>query len=163
MPQIEQIAATYASQIFWVLVTFGLVFLVVGLGILPKVLSTVDERDNTISGDLAAAEAARTVADETEARWRTQENAAREAVQARIAEARARGAEAAAATAAAARTETEARIAEAEVRIATATAAATAEIEAAAADAAREIVARLSGAEVTAAEAQTAVKAALHG
>lgn len=163
MPQIEQIAATYASQIFWVLLTFGLVFVVVGLGILPKVLSTVDARDNSIAGDLAAADAARTVADETEARWRTQENAAREAVQARIAEARAKGTQAAAATAAAARAETEARIAEAEARIATATAQAATEIEAVAADATRDIVARLSGAQVTADEATTAVKAALHG
>ena len=45
MPQIEQIADTYASQIFWTLLAFGFVFFVVGLGMLPRVLSTVDQRD----------------------------------------------------------------------------------------------------------------------
>lgn len=163
MPQIEQIAATYASQIFWVLVTFGLVFFVVGLGILPKVLSTVDTRDATITGDLAAAEAARTAADEAEARWRTQQNAARMAVQQRIADARAAGAEKAAATLAAAQAETEAKLAAAEARIQAASDEASAELETVAAEAARDIVARLSGAKVTAAEAKKAVKAALHG
>jgi F-type H+-transporting ATPase subunit b len=163
MPQISQLAETFASQLFWVLVTFGLVFLVVGVGILPRVLSTVDERDNTVAGDLAAAEAARRSADESEERWRTQENAARAAVQSRIAEARAKGAAAAEQTLAASNADAEARLTAAEARIAEASKAAMTEIETVAADAARDIVARLSGADVTAAEAQNAVKAVLHG
>ncbi|RZM11681.1 MAG: ATPase, partial [Sphingomonas sp.] len=32
MPQLSQVAATYASQIFWLLVTFGLLYFVVGRG-----------------------------------------------------------------------------------------------------------------------------------
>jgi F-type H+-transporting ATPase subunit b len=163
MPQIEQIAATYASQIFWTLLTFGFVFLVVGLGMLPKVLSTVDERDKTVSDDLAAADAARAAADAAEEQWRTQDNAAREAVQKRIADARAKGAAKAEKTLATAGAKIDAKIAEAETRIAEASAAATDEIEAVAADAARDIVARVSGAKVTAAEAKKAVKAALNG
>ncbi|MDZ4275696.1 MAG: ATPase, partial [Erythrobacter sp.] len=41
MPQIAQLADTYASQIFWLLVFFGLTFFVVGRGMVPKVMSTV--------------------------------------------------------------------------------------------------------------------------
>lgn len=52
---------------------------------------------------------------------------------------------------------------EAEARIAAASQAAQGEIEAVAAEAAQDIVARVSGASVTAAEAQAAVKAALNG
>ncbi len=163
MPQIEQVAATYASQIFWLLLTFGIVFLTVGLWITPKVAATIDARDASVAGDLAAAEAARKAADEAEARWRAQDQAAREGVQKRIAEARAAGNVAAEKALAAANAEAEARIAAAEARIAEARQAATAEIEAVAADAARDIVARLSGVEVTAAEAEYAVKAALNG
>ena len=51
----------------------------------------------------------------------------------------------------------------AEARIAAASAAAAGEIESVATDAARDIVARLSGVSVTSAEAGQAVKAALNG
>ena len=58
MPQIAQIAETYSSQIFWLLLTFGFVFFVIGLGMVPKVQGTADARDAKISGDLDAAKAA---------------------------------------------------------------------------------------------------------
>lgn len=163
MPQISQLAETFASQIFWLLVTFGFVFFVIGKGMVPRVLSTIDQRDQSVAGDLAAAEAARAAADQAEESWRVQENAAREAAQKRIADARAKGAAAAEKTLAEANAKDEERVAEAEARIADATSAAMAEIEAVAADAAKDIVARLSGAKVTAAEAKKAVKAALNG
>ena len=54
MPQIEQIAATLSSQVFWLLVFFGLTFVFVGLGMVPKIMGTVDLRDQQIAGDLAA-------------------------------------------------------------------------------------------------------------
>lgn len=163
MPQIEQIAATYASQIFWLLLTFGLVFVVVGLGMVPKVAATIDDRDRSVAGDLAAAEAARTSADQAEENWRVKENAARETAQKRLAEARGQAAAASEKTVAAAHAQNEKKLAEAEARISDARTNALAEIEAIAADAATDIVARVSGAKVTAAEAQQAVKAALNG
>ena len=55
MPQISQILATYASQFFWLLIVFGLIYFVIGRGILPRVDATVDARDAKIAGDLAAA------------------------------------------------------------------------------------------------------------
>src|SRR5687768_2452013 len=92
MPQISQLAATYASQIFWLLLTFGIVFVVIGLGMVPKIQGTVDTRDKTSAGDLAAAEAARVAADRAEEEWRNRENAIRAEAQKVIAEARAQAA-----------------------------------------------------------------------
>jgi F-type H+-transporting ATPase subunit b len=163
MPQISQLAETFASQLFWLLLTFGFVFFVIGKLMLPKVLSTVDARDQSVASDLAAAEAARTAADQAEENWRVQENAAREAAQKRIAEARAKGVAKSEKTLAAGNAKNDAKLAEAEARIAAASEAAMAEIETVAADAARDIVARFSGVQVSPAEAGKAVKAALNG
>lgn len=162
MPQIEQLAATYASQIFWLLVTFGAVFLVVGRGMLPKVQATINARDQSVASDLAAAEAARRDADAQEEAWRAQENAARESAQKLISEARASAGAASETTLAAAGEHTHTQVAEAEARIATATAVAMTEIENFAAEAAREIVAKVSGATVNMDEASKAVKAAMN-
>ncbi|MHA3841026.1 F0F1 ATP synthase subunit B family protein [Sphingomonas aestuarii] len=164
MPQIAQVAETFASQIFWLLVTFGLVYFVIGRGIASRVQGTADKRDKMVSDDLAAAEAARAAADATEEKWRAEENAAREEAQKLIGAARQKASANSEVTVARANEATAARIAEAEARIAGASQAAMAEIETVAADAARDIVARLSGAEVTDADARSAVKAAMaHG
>lgn len=164
MPQIEQIATTLSSQVFWLLVFFGLTFVVVGLGMVPKILGTVEMRDNQIAGDLAAAQAARDAADSEEAAWRTRENANRAAAQGVIGEAKAKGAAASAAKLAAAQARLDTRLAEVEAAIEAARTSAMAEIEGVAADAARDIVARVAGAKVTAAAAKAAVKKVMvHG
>ena len=78
MPQIAQISEIFASQLFWLVVTFGLIYLIVGRGMLPKIEATVEQRDRRIAEDLAAAESARRTADETEEayRLRTEQNRA---------------------------------------------------------------------------------------
>ena len=50
MPQISQFAENWyaASQIFWVLLTFGFVFLVIGRGMLPKIGSALDAVRNGV-------------------------------------------------------------------------------------------------------------------
>jgi F-type H+-transporting ATPase subunit b len=161
MPQISQLAATYASQIFWLLLTFGLVFVVVGLGMVPKIQGTVDARDKSIASDLAAAEAARAAADRAEEEWRGRENAIRAEAQKVIAEARAQAAKSTEHTLAEANERIAAKLSVEEARIAEASRAAMAEIEAVAAEAAQTIVARLSGATVSEGEARDAVKAVL--
>lgn len=164
MPQISQLAATYASQIFWLLLTFGFVFFVVGLGMVPKVQGTIDTRDQSVADDLAAAEAARVAADAAEERWRQQENAAREQAQQKQAAARSEAAAATAQSLAQAAEALNAKVAAEERRIAGATQAALSEIESVAAEAAQDIVARLSGVTATETEARSAVKAVLgHG
>jgi F-type H+-transporting ATPase subunit b len=79
MPQISQIAATYASQIFWLLITFGILYFGIGKMMVPKVMATVDAREGQIAGDLAAAEQARLAADQVEAAWRAKMDEARAA------------------------------------------------------------------------------------
>ncbi|WP_315763548.1 ATPase [Sphingomonas sp. Y38-1Y] len=163
MPQIEQVAATYASQLFWLVVTFGLAFLIVGRGMVPRVQSTMDARDNQVAADLKAAEAARAEADAKEAKWRADENAAREQARTTLAAAKEAATRESEARLAASDAEHQAHVEAAEARIAEASGAAAAEIESVAADAARDIVTRLSGASVTDEEARGAVKAVLHG
>ena len=163
MPQIDQVAATFASQMFWLIVTFGLAYLIIGRGMVPKVQRTMDDRDARVAADLATAEAARTEADAVEEQWRAQENAARDAVQKRMAEARATAASESERLVKAADAEHAARIEAAEARIAQASAGAAAEIENVAADLARDIVARVSGASVSEEAARGAVKAVMHG
>ena len=163
MPQIEQLAATYGSQIFWLLITFGLVYFVVGRVMARRVVDTIDRRDRTVADDLASAEAARAAADQAEEQWRTRENAARDLAKRKLAEARAAGAKASEQRLAAAKTQIDLRVGEAEERIAAARASAMGEIEAVAAAAARDIVARVAATDVDEADARRAVESVLHG
>ena len=162
MPQISQLAATYGSQIFWLLITFGLVFFIVGRMMAPKVVETVDKRDQVVASDLAEAEAARRAADEAEEQWRQQENAAREQAKRKLGEARAAGAKASEQRLGAVGAELDAKVAEAEQRIAAAQSSAMSEIEAVAAQAARDIVARVAGTDVDEADARRAVESVLN-
>lgn len=161
MPQIAQIADTYSSQIFWLLLTFGFVFFVVGLGMVPKVQGTADARDAKISGDLEAAKAAFARADEAEADYRDRDLKNRADAQATLAQAKAQAAKASEVKLAAADAEIAGTIGAAEARIKAASTAAMAEIEMVAADAARDMVARISGVEASEGAARNAVKAAL--
>lgn len=163
MPQIAQLSETYASQIFWILVFFGFVFFVIGRGMVPKVMATVDARDSQIAGDLAAAEAARKAADAEEEAWRLQSAKQRSEAQDIIAKAKAEAAKATEARLASANAVIDSRIAEADTRIATARENALAEFETVAAEAASAIVSRLAGATVPEDAARSAVKEALHG
>ena len=163
MPQIEQLAEIYGSQIFWLLITFGIVYLVIGRGMARKVVDTVDLRDRTVADDLATAEAARAAADAAEEEWRAQENAAREQAKRKLAEARGAGAKASEQRLGAANAELDAKVSEAEARIASAQQSALTEIGAVATEAARDIVRRVAATEVDEAEARNAVEKVLHG
>jgi len=163
MPQIAQLSETLASQIFWVLIFFGFVFFVIGRGMVPKVMATVDARDQQIAKDLAAAEAARAAADAEEEAWRVKSENQRAEAQAVIAKAKVDGAQATEARLAEANAAIDVRIAEADARIAQARTAALGEIEAVASEAAGDIVNRLAGLSVDPTETRAAVKEALHG
>lgn len=161
MPQLSQISEIFASQLFWLIVTFGLVYLVIGRGMVPKIESTVDSRDRRIADDLAEAERARARADEIEEanRARTEENRAEALkVTQRAKEAAARDNER---KLAAADAEIGATLGSAEQRIRAATRAAMAEIEEVSTEAAREMVERLAGVRVPRERAAQAVKAVL--
>ncbi len=161
MPQIAQLADTYSSQIFWLLVFFGITFFVIGRGMVPKIMGAVELRDKQISDDLAAAQTARDAADEQEEAWRVRENENRAQAQGVIAKAKADAATKTEAKLAKAQEKLDTQLTEAETRISEARSAAMAEIETVAAEATQDIVARLAGAKIDKRSARSAVKKAL--
>ena len=164
MPQIAQISATYASQIFWLLITFGLLYFVVGRGMVPKIQATVDAREGRIDGDLAAAEAARAEADRVEAAWRAEMDAARVAAMAETNAAKARATHAFEAQVKAADADLAERLGHHDLAIANAKVEAMANLQSVAAEAARDLVAKLSGVQVGEDAAADAVrKVSAHG
>ena len=162
MPQIAQLAETYSSQIFWLLLIFGALFFIVGRGMVPKVVETVSQRDTQIASDLAAAQAAREQADREEEAWRLRENANRANAQALVAEAKAEAGRRDETRLSEAQTRFDAQLADADARIGASRDQALSEIETVAAEAAQDIVHRLAGVQVPAAQAQAAVKEAMH-
>jgi len=164
MPQIEQLAGTFSSQVFWLLVFFALLFFIVGRGMVPRVMDTVAQRDRRIADDLAAARAARDEADAREEAWRQNENASREAAQGVVNEAREGAKQSAERRLAEVKSTLDRRLEEAEARIAAARAAAAAEIENVASEATQGIVARVAGLSVDGGAAHDAVRKAMaHG
>jgi F-type H+-transporting ATPase subunit b len=161
MPQIAQLSATYSSQIFWILLVFGFVFFVIGKGMVPKVMATVETRDSQIASDLAAADKARNAADAEEEAWRKRENENRAEAQKIIYAAKAEAAKATEGRLAEVDARLGSRIAEADARIAASRDSAMGEIEAVAAEAAGEIVSRIAGISVADAEARAAVQSAM--
>lgn len=158
MPQIAQLADTYASQIFWMLVFFGLTFFVVGRGMVPQVMATMADRNQRIAQDLAAAQAARDAAEAEQGAWAEAETRQRAAAHDLIAKAKHDAAMATQARLVEATTRIEARIAAAEATIAAARHAALAEIETVAAEAAQDIANKVAGLAVSAEDARGAVK-----
>jgi F-type H+-transporting ATPase subunit b len=163
MPQISQIAATYASQIFWLLITFGILYFGIGKMMVPRVQGVMDLREAKVADDLSAAERAQSEAQTTEAAWQGDMDAARAAAQAEVAAAKARAAQAAEAQMRAADEGLAARVAHHDVAIANAKAAAMVNVQTIAAEAAQELVARLSGITVSPEAADLAVRRQLNG
>ena len=164
MPQIDQLAETFSSQAFWLLVFFGISFFVVGRGMVPKVSGTMERRSKQIADDIAATQAARDQADQEEEAWRVRENENRARAQALIAEAKAEAAAKSEKKIAAAQKRLDKKLEEADQELAAARAQAMGEIEAVATDAAQDIVARIAGITVTKPAAGKAVKEAMaHG
>ena len=161
MPQIDQISEIFASQLFWLVLTFGLIYLVIGRGMLPKIEATVDARDKQIAGDLAAAEAARRTAEEIDEANRARAEANRAEALKVTQAAKDSAAREAEQKVKAADVQGETKVAAAEARIREATEAAMGDIETVAAEAAQEMVARLTGKTVSRDQADNAVKAAL--
>ncbi|GAA4040267.1 hypothetical protein GCM10022281_21530 [Sphingomonas rosea] len=158
MPQIAQISEIFASQLFWLTITFGFIFLVVGLGMVPKIQGTVDARDARIAADLATAASARETADKLEADHKAAlEKSRAEAAKVAV-DAKAAAAQATEVRVKAADTAAQARVEEAMRRIGEARSSAQAEIESVAADAAIAMVGRVAGLNVDEGTARAAVQ-----
>jgi F-type H+-transporting ATPase subunit b len=163
MPQIEQLSEIFFSQLFWLLLVFGIIYFWIGRGMVPKIQSVVEDRDRKIAGDLAAAQSAREQAEAAEEAYRERIDASRSEAMKVAQEAK---------TQAALDTEKRlkvvdeqigTRVAEAETRIRAAAEAARRELEPVAAEAASELVTKLTGQKISAKDAEPAVKAVLHG
>ena len=161
MPQLSQLALVYQSQWFWLLLVLGAIYFFVGRGIVPKVEATVDQRDAQIAADLAEAERLRTEADATEEAWRTRMNEAHAEAQDVTASAKAAAAKDAEKRISAADKRLAAKAEEAAQALDEARRSALAEVEGMAAEATREIVAKLTGTNVDEKAARTAVAGAL--
>jgi len=162
MPQIAQLPYIFFSQLFWLLLVFGIIFFGVGRGMLPRVQSTVDAREKKIAEDLERAQAARASAEETEAAWRSRMDEAR-AEAARLAqEARQEGSRHTETQVKAAAEKINLKIESSEQKIREAVAAARGAVEAVASEATRDMVQLLAGIDLEAKDASAAVKAELN-
>jgi len=162
MPQLAQLPQIFWSQLFWLVVVFGIIFLVIGRGMVPKIQSTVDARDSKIASDLEKAQAARAAADETEAAWRERMDAAR-AEAARIAgEAKQASSRDTEAKVKAAADKLNLKVEAAEQKIRESVQSARAEIEGVATGLTQDLVSRLTGIKVDQKDAAQAVKAELN-
>jgi F-type H+-transporting ATPase subunit b len=158
MPQIAQIAATYASQIFWLLITFGILYFGIGKAMVPKIVSNVDSREGRIAGDLAAAVAARAQADTVQANWQAEMDAARTAAQAETAAAAKRAALAFEQQVHAADAELAERLGHHDLAVANAKAEALSNLQGVAAEAAQQLAAKVAGLQVSLDSATDAVR-----
>ena len=160
MPQISQLALVYQSQWFWLVVTLLAIFVLVGRGIVPKVEATVDARDAKIATDLAEAERLRAAAEAEEEAWRKKMNDAHVEAVTTAAAAKSASAHDAEIRVKAADAEIAKKLDAAAAALATARSSALTEIEGVAAEAARDIVAKLTGAMVSPDAARAAVAGA---
>jgi F-type H+-transporting ATPase subunit b len=150
-------ATTFPSQIFWLVIFFGLLYLLMSRVALPKMGSILEKRAARIEGDLARAQA---LQGETEAAVTAYEKAladARAKAEGIALETRTRMATEMDAERAALEATLGAKVGEAEARIAKAKSKAMMDVSGVAAEAAAEIVAELTGTKVTKAAVSKAV------
>lgn len=152
----------FASQLFWLLLTFLVLYLLMSRFALPRVAEILQERQEKISDDLAKAEALRTEAREAYDAYEQRLQEARTQAQAVLREAsEAAAAEQARRQAEFAR-EMNTRVAEAETRIAEARTAALGDLEGVAAEIAQAATVKLIGGRIGKAKAEASVKAAMN-
>ena len=151
-------SSTYASQVLWLAITFGLFFLFLKKVILPRVGNILSTRESRITSDLNAAEKMKAEADAAVAAYE-QELAAARAKSAEIANKASNEAKADAATKRkAAEAALDKKLAEAEGKISAIKAAGMKEVGKIAEDTVAAIVKQLTGVSATAAEISSAVK-----
>jgi len=158
MPQL--VFADYAPQVVWLVITFAALYLILSRLALPGIARTLGDREARLKGDLAAAERLKAEAEAALGAYQKAMAEARLKGQAELKQAAASMAAEAAKRESAFAAEVNTRTKTAEAAIASAKTAALADIRSMAGEAARQLVARLSGAEPAAAEVAGAVVAA---
>ena len=161
MPQLNQLAEVANSQFFWLLLVLGIIYVGIGMGMLPKIQSTVADREKKIADDLKAAEAAQDKAEKVEEAYRERMDASRSEAAKLTSKAKADGAKSTEKTLAKADEEVAGKIEQAEATIRKARDAALRDIESTAAELAQDIAGKVAGMKVTKAKAADAVKAVM--
>jgi F-type H+-transporting ATPase subunit b len=161
MPQLNQLSDVVLSQLVWLTLVLGFIYFVIGRGMLPKIQSTVDQRDQQIADDLAAAERARAEADDSEEAFRLRMDESRAEAMKKTAAAKQESAKATEAKIAKADTAIQAKLGKAEDKIRASRDEALANIEGVAAELAQDIAGKVAGISISRDDAAKAVKAAL--
>lgn len=163
MPQINQLPDIFFSQLFWLVVVFGIIYFWIGRGMVPKIQSVVEDRDRKIADDLAAAQRAREEAEASEEAYRARIDASRSEAMKVAQDAKNQAALDTEKRLKAVDEKIGKKIADAEAKIRDAADKARRDLEPVAAEAASELVAKLTGQKIAAADAAPAVKAVLNG
>jgi F-type H+-transporting ATPase subunit b len=157
LPQLR--IETFPSQLFWLVVTFTLLFLFLWRITLPRIASAIAERRNRIDGDLETADTLRKQAADTLASYEAAQAQARNRAHQLADENRKQILAEIDHMKAAADADSQAAMKEAENRILAERDKSLASVKAAAAEAATDIVERLVGIQIGAEEAANAVAA----
>lgn len=159
MPQFD--FATFLPQMVWLAIFFAILYFGIVSFTLPKVGKVMSAREDQISGDVSAAETAKAEADRMAADYDAGVATAQDAARGKVNEAKARGQAALEAKLATSNAAIGARAAEAQASLDAARTSALGQIEGVAADAAADIVERLTGKRPAAGDATRAAQAAL--
>jgi len=161
MPQLNQLPDVILSQLFWLALVLGFIYFVIARGMVPKIQATVDQRDQRIADDLAAAEKAKADADATEEAYRQKMDESRAEAMKRTSAAKQAGALATEKRLAKAEKSIQDKAAKAEAKVRESREAALANLESVAAELTQDIVGKVASVSVSKDEAAKAVKAAL--
>jgi F-type H+-transporting ATPase subunit b len=162
-PPFDQIGEFGVSQIFWLVVTFAVLYIAVAFVFLPKIRKAVEGREGVIKKDVAAAAEASARADESVKQVEAQIAAARASARATAAKAKAEADAKTAAATAAKEAELNSRLAAAEANIAATRTKAMSSVAAVAEDAAAAIAERLTGVKPAAVSVKKAVAGVMGG
>lgn len=158
MPQLNPL--DWAPQLIWLLLTFGILYLLMVFVALPRIGAVIDKRAAHIASDLASADKLRRETEEAIAAYEQALAEAKQKAHAIIDEGRAKLKKETAAERAKLEKELAARSAEAEARIEKAKASAMKEVSAVAVDVASDIVRDLIGTAPAKGDIENAVNAA---
>ena len=161
MPQINQLSTVFNSQLFWLIVVFGLIYFGIARTMIPRVRSMMDSRSERIGEEIARAEAARAVAEEAQEAWAQRLEKARAEAASVAQEARHAAARENEAMINAAVEQINLKVEAAERNIREAAAGIRAEMVGVAADATQDLVQRLTGIGIAKEDALNAVTAEL--
>ncbi len=156
MPQFEQ-ADTFISQLFWLAITFGVLYLVLRYALLPRIADVLESRQDRIANDLEEAEKLKRESEEALKAYEAALATARANAQGMAAAAKAEASKDADRRSAELEAKLSADLKKADARIQEVRAAAVSSIHTVAQEAAQAITAKLIGVDVDSAAAETAV------